>query len=70
MPEAFTAAFAERLNSLCAIEVKEGQTGDEILPGRAIIAPGGKHDSESEVCRHFIYRGKGWSFSEPSQTVC
>lgn len=43
MPEAFTAAFAERLNSLCAIEVKEGQTGDEILPGRAIIAPGGKH---------------------------
>lgn len=43
MPEAFTAAFAERLNSLCSIEVKEGQTGDEVLPGRAIIAPGGKH---------------------------
>lgn len=43
MPEAFTAAFAERLHSLCSIDVKEGQTGDEILPGRAIIAPGGKH---------------------------
>lgn len=43
MPEAFTAAFAERLDSLCCIHVKEGQTGDEILPGKAIIAPGGKH---------------------------
>ncbi len=43
MPESFTAAFAERLNSLCEIEVKEAVAGDRVIPGRAIIAPGGKH---------------------------
>lgn len=43
MPEAFTGTFAERLNDICQIEVKEGVNGDEIKPGRAIIAPGGKH---------------------------
>ena len=43
MPEKFTAMFAERLNGLCAIEVKEGQNGDRVIPGRALIAPGGKH---------------------------
>jgi two-component system chemotaxis response regulator CheB len=43
MPEKFTAAFASRLNSVCQIEVKEGVTGDRVMPGRAIIAPGGKH---------------------------
>ncbi len=43
MPEKFTAMFAERLNSLCEIEVREGKTGDRVIPGRALIAPGGKH---------------------------
>jgi two-component system chemotaxis response regulator CheB len=43
MPEKFTALFAERLNSLCAIEVREARDGDRVLPGRALIAPGGKH---------------------------
>ena len=43
MPEHFTRAFAERLNSLCAIEVKEAVTGDSVLPGRAVIAPGNQH---------------------------
>jgi len=43
MPESFTAAFAERLNQLCAIEVKEAVTGDRVMPGRALIAPGGRH---------------------------
>ncbi len=43
MPEHFTAAFAKRLNSICEIEVKEAVDGDRILPGRAIIAPGGRH---------------------------
>jgi two-component system chemotaxis response regulator CheB len=43
MPEKFTAAFAKRLNSICQIEVKEAETGDRILIGRALIAPGGKH---------------------------
>jgi two-component system chemotaxis response regulator CheB len=43
MPEQFTAAFAARLNRLCAIEVKEASNDDRVLPGRALIAPGGKH---------------------------
>lgn len=43
MPEKFTAAFASRLNNLCEIEVREAQNGDRVIPGRALIAPGGKH---------------------------
>jgi two-component system chemotaxis response regulator CheB len=43
MPERFTEAFANRLDGLCAIEVKEACSGDRVLPGRALIAPGGKH---------------------------
>ena len=43
MPEKFTAMFAERLNGLCAIEVREAQNGDRVIPGRALIAPGGRH---------------------------
>jgi len=43
MPSGFTASFAERLNSLCAMEVKEAADGDRIRPGLALIAAGGKH---------------------------
>lgn len=43
MPVAFTAAFAERLNMLCEIEVCEAQGGETILPGHAYIARGDKH---------------------------
>ena len=43
MPEKFTAAFADRLDSLCQIEVREAQAGDRVMPGRALIAPGGRH---------------------------
>jgi two-component system chemotaxis response regulator CheB len=43
MPEKFTAAFANRLNSLSQIEVREAQNGDRVMTGRALIAPGGKH---------------------------
>jgi two-component system chemotaxis response regulator CheB len=43
MPEKFTAAFAERLNNLCQIEVKEAQNNDRVVNSRALIAPGGKH---------------------------
>src|SRR5690606_25448845 len=41
MPAAFTPAFAERLNQLCKIQVKEAADGDALLPGRALLAPGG-----------------------------
>ncbi|MDY7575518.1 chemotaxis response regulator protein-glutamate methylesterase [Actimicrobium sp. CCI2.3] len=43
MPEKFTALFANRLNTLCAIEVREARHGDRVMPGRALIAPGGLH---------------------------
>ena len=43
MPEKFTASFAARLNELSQIEVKEAQHNDRVIPGRALIAPGGKH---------------------------
>ena len=43
MPEKFTAAFATRLDGLCEIEVREAQRYDRVLPGRALIAPGGRH---------------------------
>jgi len=45
MPEVFTAAFAQRLNRLCQIEVKEAEDGDRIAVGRALIAPGNRHMS-------------------------
>ncbi|MBM4132247.1 MAG: chemotaxis response regulator protein-glutamate methylesterase [Nitrospira sp.] len=43
MPEKFTAAFAERLNSVCAVEVVEAKHNDRVIPGRALVAPGGRH---------------------------
>lgn len=43
MPEKFTAAFARRLNGICAIEVKEAEDGDVVQAGRALIAPGNQH---------------------------
>jgi two-component system chemotaxis response regulator CheB len=43
MPEKFTAAFAERLNGLCGVEVREAVNGERLLPGQVFIAPGGKH---------------------------
>jgi two-component system chemotaxis response regulator CheB len=43
MPEKFTAMFAARLNGLCQIEVREASNGDRVIPGRALIAPGGRH---------------------------
>jgi two-component system chemotaxis response regulator CheB len=43
MPELFTRAFAKRLDSLCSITVKEAETNDTVLRGRALIAPGNHH---------------------------
>jgi two-component system chemotaxis response regulator CheB len=43
MPEKFTEAFANRLNGLCQLEVREAKSGDRVMPGRALIAPGGRH---------------------------
>lgn len=52
MPPGFTRSFAERLNKLCRITVKEAEEGDRVKPGHAYIAPGGKHME--------LVRGKGY----------
>lgn len=43
MPEHFTATFAERLNRLCQVEVREAKENDHVVPGVALIAPGNHH---------------------------
>lgn len=43
MPEKFTASFAERLDKLAQIQVREARHNDRVIPGLALIAPGGKH---------------------------
>jgi len=43
MPEKFTRSFADRLNSLCRVRVKEAEDGDRILPGHVLLAPGNYH---------------------------
>ncbi len=43
MPEHFTTSFAQRLNSLCEVEVKEAADGDTVLRGHVLIAPGNFH---------------------------
>lgn len=43
MPEVFTKAFADHLNEICQIEVKEAENGDRVREGRALIAPGNRH---------------------------
>jgi len=43
MPEVFTRAFADRLDRICWVEVKEAADGDRVLEGRALIAPGNRH---------------------------
>ncbi len=43
MPEKFTAAFAARLDGLCALNVREARDGDRLHPGLVLIAPGGRH---------------------------
>jgi two-component system chemotaxis response regulator CheB len=43
MPEHFTRAFAQRLDSLCRVTVKEAENNDSVIRGRALIAPGNRH---------------------------
>lgn len=43
MPKAFTAPYAERLNTKCKLQVKEAVEGDILRPGLVLLAPGGEH---------------------------
>jgi two-component system, chemotaxis family, protein-glutamate methylesterase/glutaminase len=60
MPELFTRSFANRLNSICKIEVKEASSGDTVLKGRALIAPGNKHmELKRSGARYYIDLNEG-----------
>jgi len=54
MPEQFTKSFADRLNSLCKISVKEAEHNERILPGYAYIAPGHSHLLLRRSGAHYI----------------
>ena len=55
MPEKFTKAFAERLNTICQLEIKEAEDNDALLPGRVLVAPGGFHMTlETSPHRAFV----------------
>jgi two-component system chemotaxis response regulator CheB len=55
MPELFTRSFAERLNRICDITVKEAAHGDSLIRGRALIAPGNKHmEVKRSGSRYFV----------------
>ena len=72
MPEAFTRQFAARLNSMCRLQVEEATDGDAVLPGRALLAPGGHHMAivrrgpENTVR---VYRGERVNRHQPSVDV-
>lgn len=72
MPEGFTSAFAERLNSNCSLTVKEGTDGDTLHPGWGYIAPGNCHMAVEERGtrrRLRVYRGDKVSGHMPSIDV-
>jgi two-component system chemotaxis response regulator CheB len=72
MPETFTRQFAERLDSLCKIRVKEAQDGDRILPGHALLAPGGHHMAVVRRGMEYgvhVYRGELVNRHMPSVDV-
>ena len=56
IPAVFSKAFAERLNDLCAFEVREAQSGDEVRPGLALIAPGDYHMTVEWDGRRYVTR--------------
>jgi two-component system, chemotaxis family, protein-glutamate methylesterase/glutaminase len=43
MPLGFTKPFADRLNTMCRLAVREARNGDSLIPGRALVAPAGRH---------------------------
>lgn len=56
MPAGFTLSFANRLDSLCRIRVKEAVDGERILPGHAYIAPGGRHLALDKSGANYVTR--------------
>ncbi len=72
MPPVFTRMFAQRLDSKCALEVKEAQEGDLVRPGRILIAPGDKHLELARVGTSVVARltsGPPENFCRPAVDV-
>lgn len=64
MPANFTAPFAQRLNSLCAMEVREAKNGDSITPGVVLVAPGDFHMVvRRSGARYYVEIGSGGKVS-------
>lgn len=59
MPEAFTRAFASRLNDICRVDVKEAANDDRVLTGRVLIAPGNHHLLLQRSGGHYVVRVEG-----------
>ena len=60
MPEVFTKSFANRLNNICKITVREASDGDSILRGQALIAPGNKHmEVKRSGARYYVEISEG-----------
>lgn len=58
MPEGFTRAFADRLNSICDLDVAEARDGDSVRPGLVLIAPGNTHMMLSRSGARYFVRVK------------
>jgi two-component system chemotaxis response regulator CheB len=56
MPEAFTAAFAGRLDQRCAVTVTQAKDGERVLPGHVYVAPGGQHLELARSGANYICR--------------
>jgi len=72
IPALFSASFANRLNSLCKIEVQEARDGDLVAPGRALVAPGNFHmmlRKTDGVCRVVVKDGPRVHYQRPAVDV-
>ena len=69
MPPGFTKALSERLNKLCAINIKEGERNDRLLPGLALLAPGGYHMTVSSGGRVDLNQGPPVEHVRPAVNV-
>ncbi|MCU4155178.1 chemotaxis response regulator protein-glutamate methylesterase [Carboxylicivirga sp. A043] len=58
MPEGFTKSFANSLNNICGLEVKEAENGDKLYQGRVLIAPGSKHMLLKRVGKEYMVEVK------------
>jgi two-component system, chemotaxis family, protein-glutamate methylesterase/glutaminase len=72
MPQSFTGAFAERLNNICSMQVREARDLDDVTPGVALMAPGDKHmilSRNGARCQVRIKEGPRVHFQRPSVDV-